>query len=254
MKDCENTREPSGGVMIARTYADFLAALSDEEAGRTFKGLIYEFWGCGEEVDAISDNPLVNVLYNSLVQTAKEIDENYQTQREQKREAGKKGGLAKAQKSSSAVAAPSGAKECLSSAEESCDAAKLNKSKVNKSKVKENKENEMKVSESKVNAPPAAEHTPPAAALTEEQRDILIEKYGETAVVEYEQRYDKWSRSKAHCNANANSCISKWLKEDKPENKPVSRPQDSGLWGSTFSAFDIEQMVAERNRKWADDS
>ena len=34
--------------MIARTYAELIAVLSDEEAGRILKGLIREFWGCGE--------------------------------------------------------------------------------------------------------------------------------------------------------------------------------------------------------------
>ena len=223
MKDREN----SGGFMIARTFAEMTAALSDEDAGRILKGLINEFWGYGEKAD-VSENPLLGALYNSIAQTAREIDDNYQAQREQKREAGRKGGLAKKQKSRPAEAEPSDAKECHSG-------AKLNKSKVNKSKENENKSNESKVSESK------AVHTPPAAALTEEQREILVDKYGQSAVEEYEQRYARWSGSKAHCSANANSCISKWLSEDKPERK-----------NKGFGSLDIEMVeraVMERYRQ-----
>lgn len=219
-------RENSGGFMIARTFAELTAVLSDEDAGRILKGLIHEFWGYGEQAD-VSENPLLAALYNSIVQSAKEIDDNYQAHREQKREAGRKGGLAKKQKSCSAIAEPSDAKEC-------CDGAKLNKS---KSKENKSKENESKVSESKS----AAVHTPPSAALTEEQREILVDKYGQSAVEEYEQRYAKWSGSKAHCNANANSCISKWLSEDKPERKKEG-----------FSSFDIEQVeraITDRYRQ-----
>lgn len=237
--------EASGGFMIARTYAELIAALSDGDAGRILKGLVCEFWGCGEKTD-LSENPLVNALYNSVVQTAKEIDDNYQAQREQKREAGRKGGLAKSRKSRSDEAALSGAKEC-------CDGAKLNKSKVNKSKENKTKENEMKESKSKksgaADAAPLA--TPPSAVLTPENKKILIDEYGASAVEAYEQKFERWKASKKAFNGDAFVTISKWLREDKPENKP-DKPEMHKMHEHSDKIFGslnmdlVEQYVTEK--------
>ena len=89
MNEQKGSREQSGGFMIARTYAEFAAALSDEEAGRILKGLVYEFRGCSEKT-AVSENPLLNALYNSILQSAMDIDDNYRVQLERRREAGRK--------------------------------------------------------------------------------------------------------------------------------------------------------------------
>lgn len=222
--------EKSGGFMFARTYAELAAVLPDEEAGRILKGLICEFWGCGEKVD-VSESPLVVALYNSIVQTAKEIDDNYQAQRERKREAGRKGAEATNKKFAAAAAVP--------------DSAELNESKENKSNENKNKENKTKESkESKKTEPPAADTAPPSAALTEQQKNILIDRYGRANVEAYEQRYDKWRSSKPVCKANAFVCISNWLKQDKAEEK-------AGCTGSLL-AENVEKAVIEKYRRLKD--
>ena len=215
-------RENCGGFMIARIYAEMVAALSDEQAGRILRGLVYEFWGCGEKAD-VSANPLVSALYNSIAQTAKEIDDNYQAQRERKREAGRKGGLAKKAKSGSDKAELSSAKECLSGA------------KPNKSKVKENKENKSNESkESKASAP--------SAVLTTEQRNLLIDKYGKSAAETYEDKFERWKAAKKAFNGDAFTTISKWIEEDKPKRK-------SGGVQSSFDVEEIERAVFEKYKK-----
>lgn len=209
--------ENSGGFMIARTYAEMVAALSDEEAGRTLKGLVYEFWGCGEKT-AVSDSPVINALYNSIVQTAKEIDSNYQAQREQKREAGRKSAKLRT---------------ALNGVEQRSNDVQLNKSKVKESKEKEKNSNESKVSESK---------SAPSAVLTAEQRNLLIEKYGKAAADYYEERFERWKAGKKAFNGNAFTTVSKWIEEDKPKKKSCAEL-------SSFDAADIGRAVAERYKK-----
>ena len=230
MKEQKGTREQSGGFMIARTYAGLVAMLSDEEAGRVLKGLIHEFWNYGEGA-AVSDDPLKNALYNSVLQSAREIDDSYWAEREQKREAGRKGAEARRQKNVAAPAALSGAEEC-------CSSAKLNKN-------KENKINKNKLNESKVKQTGAAEAadllTPPSAALTEAQKKILVDKYGHSTVEQYERRFADWSAAKPVCNANAFKSISRWIEEDKPERLSQTC--------SSFCAEAVEKAVSERYRR-----
>ena len=257
--------EPSGGFMIARTFAEMLAALSDQEAGRVLKGLICEFWGCGEK-PSLSDNPLANALYKSVEQTAREIDDNYQSQRTKKIEAGRKGAEQRKQKStvlnsaeasfnsaeasfnsaeasSNSAEASSGSAEASSnSAEASSGSAQLNKSKVSKTKENKSKENEKK--ESKENK--AAE--PPSAVLTDGQRKILTDEYGKSAAEAYEQRFERWKASKKAFNGDAFSTVTKWLNEDMPKNKPEKPPNGN----SSFNAEEVERLVADKYKRLAD--
>ena len=99
-----------------------------------------------------------------------------------------------------------------------------------KVKVSKGKRSEGKVSKS-----------PPSAALTAENRKILIDQYGKSAVDEYEKRFDKWRASKIACNADAFNTISKWLREDKPEQKEQGH--------SSFHAEDVEQAINEKYKK-----
>ena len=237
MNEQKNTREPSGGFMIARTYAELVAALSDEEAGRALKGLIYEFWGCGEKT-AVSENPLINALYNSMVQSAREIDDTYWAQRDQKREAGRKSAEARRRRSTPAAAA-------LNGVEERSNSVELNKSKENKEKeIKENKIKQSKAAPAALAAEAAALPTPPSAALTPEKKKILVKKYGLYRVEQYEQRFAKWSAAKTVCNADAFKCISKWLEEDKPE-------KSDGIYGSLLAEA-AEKAVTEKYKKLLD--
>ena len=211
-------RENSGGFMIARIYAEMVAALSDEEAGRILRGLVYEFWGCGEKAD-VSANPLVSALYNSIAQTAKEIDDNYQAQRERKREAGRKGGLTKKANS---------------------DKAELSGAKLNKSKVKESEEkNTNESKESKAAAP--------SAVLTAEQRNLLITKYGKSTAESYEDKFERWKAGKKAFNGDAFTTISKWIEEDKPKRK-------SSGGQTSFDAAEIERAVFEKYSRLNDNS
>ena len=209
-------RENSGGFMIARTYAEMVAALSDEQAGRILRGLVYEFWGCGEKAD-VSESPLVSALYNSIAQTAKDIDDNYQAQREQKREAGRKSAKVRT---------------ALNGVEQRSNGVELNKSKVKESKAKENKSSESK--ESKAAAP--------SAVLTTEQRNLLIDKYGKSTAEAYEDKFERWKAGKKAFNGDAFTTISKWIDQDKP------RQKSGGEYGSLF-VEQVERAVAERYKK-----
>lgn len=228
MKEIENTREPSGGFMIPRIFAEITSALSDDDAGRILKGLIYEFWGCGEKA-AVSESPVVNAVYNSIVQAAKEIDSNYHAQRSQKRDAGRKSAEARRQKTDSSPTEFNAVEKCS-------NGVQLNKSKVNE-KEKENKSNESNASEKKA-------VTPPSAVLTDEQRNLLVDKYGESAVDAYEKRFERWKASKKAFNGNAGATLAKWMEEDRVEMKSGS--------GSSFTAEMVERCVAERYRRLAD--
>ena len=205
--------------MIARIYAEVVAAMSDEEAGRTLKGLVYEFWGCGKK-DAVSDNPVINALYNRIAQTAKEIDDIYQARREQKRKAGIK--------SAKIRTALNGVEKCSNGVE-------LNKSKVIESKENKNKSNESKVSENK-------ETAAPSAVLTTEQRNLLAEKYGKAAAEAYVDKFEQWKAGKKAFNGNAFATVSKWIEEDKPKKAAAES-------SSSFNAADIERAVMERYRQ-----
>ena len=209
-------RENSGGFMIARTYAEMVAALSDEQAGRILRGLVYEFWGCGEKAD-VSESPLVSALYNSIAQTAKEIDDNYQAQREQKREAGRKSAKVRT---------------ALNGVEQRSNGVELNKSKVKESKAKEKNTNESK--ESKAPAP--------SAVLTTEQRNLLIDKYGKSTAETYEDKFERWKAAKKAFNGDAFATISKWIEEDKPKRK-------DGGGQSSFDVTEIEKAVFEKYSK-----
>ena len=97
-----------------------------------------------------------------------------------------------------------------------------------KNDTKESKGKENKLKESK----------PPAAALTPENRKILIEEYGRSVVEAYEQHFEHWKASKNAFNADAFVTISKWLSEDKPKKK------DEG--NSSFNAEDVERLIRDK--------
>ena len=79
-------------------------------------------------------------------------------------------------------------------------------SKVKSSKVKSSKEKEIEAKES----------NPPSAVLTAEQRNLLFDKYGRTAVEACEQKFERWKASLKVFNGSAFTTVSKWLEEDKP--------------------------------------
>lgn len=100
------------------------------------------------------------------------------------------------------------------------------------SRVEESRANKSRVEESK---------SPPLAALTPENRKILIDQYGKSAVDDYEKRFSDWRALKKAYNADAFKTISKWLQDDKPKRKYEGH--------SSFCAEDVEKATMDKYKQ-----
>ncbi len=76
-----------------------------------------------------------------------------------------------------------------------------------------------KVKESKVNESNAGSYAPTAAFNT---RENLVEKYGSSAVSEYEDRFRKWQTKQGAVRIDMYDAISKWMERDKVRPKAIS--------------------------------
>lgn len=114
------------------------------------------------------------------------------------------------------------------------DKSEIYSDKSEKNDTKESKGKENKLKESKAGSPPSA-------ALTPENRKILIDQYGESAVDDYEKRFESWRASRKAYNADAFKTISKWLQDDKPKRKYEGH--------SSFCAEDVEKAERDKYKK-----
>ncbi len=92
---------------------------------------------------------------------------------------------------------------------------------------KESKENEIKVDERKGSFVPSS------------SKEALIEKYGKTAVAEYEQKYREWcsKNGKAVKTENMYTAISKWLAADRPRKQMESSLDTDAIDNSVMEKY-----------------
>ena len=235
----KSSSEIPGGIMFVERYALFVANMSDEEAGRILKGLIYAFWGYGKAIEQ-SDDPLRVALFDSILQSAQEINANYQKQLEQKRNAGLKSAEARSEKANGVQAAFNTAEQCSNGVE------------LNKNKNKNINENINLNSNSEIEdfTPSLTDSSPPPkkkkpvyhvygefqhVKLTDEQRQKLIESYGEQKTNEYIKRCDEYVEKTGKQYKNYLVTIRSWI-ENERENS-TERQQDNGNNRYSMSDF-----------------
>ena len=243
----KSSSEIPGGFMFTERYALFVANMSDEESGRILKGLIHAFWGYGKAIEQ-SDDPLRAALFDSILQSAQEINANYQKQLEQKRNAGLKSAEARSEKANGVQAAFNTAEQCSNGVE-------LNKN------INENiNENINLNSNSEIEdfTPSLTDSSPPPkkkkpvyhvygefqhVKLTDEQRQKLIESYGEQKIDEYIKRVDEYVQQHGKKYNDYHLTIKNWIERDKE--KSTERQQDNS--NSRYSMDDFLGKSAQNN-------
>lgn len=105
--------------------------------------------------------------------------------------------------------------------------------------VCENATKQSKVNKKKVNESNAGSSAPPAAFNTKEE---LVEKYGSTAVSEYEARFRKWQAKQGTVLVDMYEAISKWM-----ENDGVS------LKSKSNSSIDADEVIKDIMSKYHTD-
>ena len=203
--------EGKKGFILFLNFLPMIDALTDEEAGRLIKAIMHH--ENGEEIDLTNDR-LVQAAYLGITPQIDLQNEKWEKTKEARREAGKRGGLAKASNAKQILANDSNAKQSLAN-----DSNAKHKVKV---KVKDKDKVKVEVKENKSGqAAPVRHHfgANGKVLLTDDDLEKLYEAHGQEDTMAAIEIMDGYLTANGRSYKNYRQALENWAYRAVEENK-----------------------------------
>ena len=201
--------EGKKGFILFLNFLPMIDALTDEEAGRLIKAIMHH--ENGEEIDLTNDR-LVQAAYLGITPQIDLQNEKWEKTKEARREAGRRGGLAKASNAKQSLASASNAKQTLANDSNAKHKVKVKVKDKVKVEVKENKSGQ---------AAPVRHHfgANGKVLLTDDDLEKLYEAHGQEDTMAAIEIMDGYLTANGRSYKNYRQALENWAYRAVEENK-----------------------------------